>query len=76
MSTYSYKDVSAAANSAADLLNSASLDPDTVTLIDFVVNATLTLLDDPDATVEGVIEENWDRDSEDADVIRDIVNPQ
>lgn len=68
---YSRQDVAAAANGAADLLAAAEMDADTRSLIDFMVNATLTLLDAPGATVEEVIEENWG-DGDDADVIREL----
>lgn len=71
MTTYSRAAVAAAANGAADLFVAAEMDADTRSLIDFMVNATLTLLDDPDATVEDVIEENWG-EGDDADVIRDL----
>ena len=70
MSTYSYDDVSTAVNSAADLL--VDLDADTQTLVDFVVNATLTLLSSKDAGLEDVLEANWE-DSEDRETIHGIV---
>lgn len=72
MSTYERGAVAQAVNDAADMLNEADLDADTRTLIDFVVNATLTLLDAPDATVEEVIEKNWG-EGEDTDVIRALL---
>ncbi|MFL0579654.1 hypothetical protein [Dietzia sp. 179-F 9C3 NHS] len=74
MTTYTRTQVAEAVNGAADLLlESANLTPDTTTLIDFVVNAALTRLEAPDATVEDVIAENWgvcedeDCDGEDCD---------
>lgn len=70
MSTYTHDDVSTAVNNAANMLD--GLDPDTTALIDFVVNATLTLLENQGATVEDVLEENWG-DSESLDTIRAIV---
>lgn len=73
MSTYTYDDVSTAANGAANMLAELEMDGDTLTFIDFIVNATLTLLDEPDATVEDVIDENWDG-SDDLDSVRDIIN--
>ncbi|MEW1938435.1 hypothetical protein AB0331_13835 [Dietzia maris] len=72
MSTYTYDDVSTAANGAANMLAGLDLDGDTVTFIDFVVNATLTLLENKDAGIEDVLEENWG-DSDDLDGVRDIV---
>ena len=71
MATYTHDDVSTAANNAANMLD--GLDPDTTSLIDFVVNATLTLLDDKDATVEDVLQENWGDDPESVDAIRDTL---
>lgn len=71
MSSYTYDDVSTAANNAANMLD--GLDPDTQTLVDFVVNATLTLLDSKDAEIEDVLEANWE-DSENRETIRDIVS--
>lgn len=70
MSTYTYDDVSTAANNAADMLD--GLDSGTQTLVDFVVNATLTLLDNTEADIEDVLEANWE-DSESREIIRDIV---
>lgn len=70
MSDYTYDDVSTAVNGAADMLT--GLDPDTQTLVDFVVNATLTLIKQNDATVADVLEVNWD-DSETREMISDIV---
>lgn len=59
-------------NSAANMvIESAQTDPDTTTLIDFLVNAVGTLHSDPDATVDDVIADNWDEEG--ADVIRAIV---
>lgn len=55
--TFTYEQVSTAANSAADMLVTA--DSDTQTLIDFMVNAMLTALENPEADVEDVIEENY-----------------
>lgn len=69
---YTHDDVSTAANGAASMLDGLGLDPDTATLIDFIVNATLTLLENGDAGIEDVLEQNWD-DSEDRDTIRTIV---
>lgn len=70
MATYTDTDVIAAVNNAADMLD--GLDPDTQTLVDFVVNATLILLDNKDADIEDVLEENWE-DAENRETIRDIV---
>lgn len=70
MSTYTYDDVSTAANNAANMLD--GLDSGTQTLVDFVVNATLTLLDNTEADIEDVLEANWE-DSESRETIRDIV---
>ncbi|TCJ75112.1 UNVERIFIED_ORG: hypothetical protein EDC92_12028 [Dietzia maris] len=72
MSNYTYDDVCTAANGAANMLDDLGLDADTTTLIDFVVNATLTLLEHKNAGVEDVLEENWS-DSEARETIRDIV---
>lgn len=69
---YTHDDVTTAANDAASMLDGLGLDSDTTTLIDFVVNATLTLLEDKDAGIEDVLEENWS-DSEDRDTVRAIV---
>ena len=69
MSTYSYDEVSRAANRAADMLG---LDADAATLIDFMVNATLTLLETPDADIQDVLEENWG-DSDDLPEVRKII---
>lgn len=70
MSTYTYDDVYNAVNGAANMLD--DLDSDTQTLVDFVVNATLTLLENTDAEIEDVLEANWE-DSESRETIRDIV---
>lgn len=70
MSSYTYDDVCTAVNNAANMLD--DLDSDTQTLVDFVVNATLTLLENTDAEIEDVLEANWE-DSESRETIRDIV---
>lgn len=70
MGTYTESDVATAVNSAADMLD--GLDPDTQTLVDFIVNASLTLLDSKDADIEDVLEGSWD-DDETRETIRDIV---
>ncbi|PZU00849.1 MAG: hypothetical protein DI630_13215 [Gordonia sp. (in: high G+C Gram-positive bacteria)] len=70
MSTYTRNDVATAVNSAADMLD--GLDPDTQTLIDFVVSATLTLLTSKDAGIEDVLQGSWE-DDETRETIRDIV---
>ena len=73
MARYSRLDVCTAGNDAADLFNAASLDPDTVTIIDFMVNVITTKLEDPDADVEDVISEHWgDEHAEDAAAIRKL----
>lgn len=72
MSTYSYNDVKTAVNAAADLAIGEGLDADTTSLIDFVVNATLTMLTEKDAGIEDILEENW-TDEEARDIIRDII---
>lgn len=71
MTEYTRDEVSTAVNGAADMLNGADLDSDTVSLVDFMVNAALTLLDNPDADVDDVLEENWG-DGDDADAIRSM----
>lgn len=70
MSSYTYDDVCTAVNNAANMLD--DLDSDTQALVDFVVNATLTLLENTDAEIEDVLEANWE-DSESRETIRDIV---
>ena len=70
MSSYTYDDVCTAVNNAANMLD--DLDSDTQTLVDFVVNATLTLLENTEAEIEDVLEANWE-DSESRETIRDIV---
>ena len=70
MSSYTYDDVCTAVNNAANMLD--DLDSDTQTLVDFVVNATLTLHENTDAEIEDVLEANWE-DSESRETIRDIV---
>lgn len=73
MASYGRLEVCTAANNAADLFNSANLDCDTVTIIDFMVNATVTMLDNQDAGIEDVIREHWgDEHDEDADAIRKL----
>lgn len=72
MDAYSYDDVRTAVNAAADLATGDGLDADTTSLIDFVVNATLTILTKTDAGIEDILEENW-TDEEGRAIIRDII---
>lgn len=63
MTSYSHLEVRTAAN----------LDADTVTIIDFMVNATVTMLENQDAGIEDVIREHWgDAQDEDSDAIRKL----
>lgn len=72
MASYSRLAVCVAGQTAADLFHAADLDVDTVTIIDFMVNATITMLDNPDAGIEDVIREHWGDDPDDADAIRKL----
>ncbi|RGD62442.1 hypothetical protein DR950_36010 [Kitasatospora xanthocidica] len=61
MSTYTRSAISKSINDAADLvieeLNGGERDAD---LVSAVVNAALTMLDDPDASFRQIVEENYD----------------
>lgn len=61
--------VSAAMNRAADDVLEAIQAPDEGTrdAVNLVVNAALTYLDAPDATLQDAIEENYELDPEDED---------
>lgn len=67
--TYTRADVSRAVNAGADLVledfDASEQDRD---LVNIIVNAALTLLDKPDATLAEVIEENYG--DEDPDEVR------
>lgn len=71
--SYEYDQVSTAVNAAANMVTERMSNPDQISAIDFVVNAALTLLVNPEATEEDVIADNWG-DSADVDTIRDIIN--
>lgn len=70
--TYTRDEISKALNAAADLLDPS--DPDTRTLIDFVVNAALSIIDGVEIdSIENVIDENWD-DAETRVIIREALD--
>lgn len=70
--TYTRDEISKALNAAADLLDPS--DPDTRTLIDFMVNAALSIIDGVEIdSIENVIDENWD-DAETRVIIREALD--
>lgn len=64
---YTTDEISAALNRAADDVLTAINAPDEGTrdAVNLVVNAALTYLDAPDATLDAVIEENYELDEDD-----------